>query len=106
MSELNIPQEATISLLDDGVSLKGNLLFSTVSSIFLDGCKKIKNHQSNTVVIDMSKVEKIDSAGIALLLDWKRLCDTHNKNYQLKGVSRQALSLIATNKLESLLNLN
>ncbi len=105
MSELNTPQNATVSLLDNGVSLSGNLLFSTVSSILAVGGKMIDSHKSASIVIDMSKVAKIDSAGIALLLDWKRLCDTHNKKYQLKDVSQQSLSLINTNKLKAMLNL-
>jgi len=106
MSELKTLHEATVFLLEGGISLKGDLLFSTVSSVFAEGCKLIKNHKSSAVDIDMSNIEKIDSAGIALLLDWKRLCDAHNKKYQLKNLSQQALSLISTNKLEPLLNVN
>lgn len=106
MSESQVPQMTTVSMLDNGVSLSGNLLFSTVSSILTVGCAMIENHKAGAIAIDMSEVGKIDSAGIALLISWKRLCDTNNKKYQVKGASQQAISLISTNKLEKLLNLN
>jgi phospholipid transport system transporter-binding protein len=106
MSQSTISQTTTVSLCKDGVNLEGNLLFSTVSSILTMGAKMIDNHQAGAVEINMSAVDKIDSAGIALLLDWKRLCDAQNKKYQLTHVSKQALSLIKTNKLEALLNLD
>ena len=104
MRKSQVPQTTTVSMLKDDVSLKGNLLFSTVSSILTEGCTMIANHKAGTITIDMSEVEKIDSAGIALLLAWKRLCDENNKKYQLKDVSQQAISLISTNKLEKILN--
>ena len=105
MSELQVPQTTTVSMLENDVCLRGNLLFSTVSSILTVGCTMIANHKADTITIDMSEVEKIDSAGIALLLAWKRLCDANNKKYRLKGASQQVISLISTNKLEGILNL-
>ncbi len=105
MSESQGVQTTTVSLLDNGVSLKGDLLYSTVSYVFTQGRAMLENHNAFAIAIDMSEVEKIDSAGIALLLAWKRLCDENNKNYQLKGTSQQATSLINTNNLEAVLNL-
>ena len=106
MSESQVPQTTTISTLENGVILRGNLLYSTVAPILTIGSEMIQNHKADVIAIDMSEVVKIDSAGIALLLAWKRLCDKNNKKYQLEGASQQAVSLISTNKLEKLLNLD
>jgi phospholipid transport system transporter-binding protein len=106
MSQSQVPQTTTVSMLENDLSLRGNLLFSTISSILTVGCKMIENNKADTITIDMSEVEKIDSAGIALLLAWKRLCDSNNKKYCLKGTSQQVISLINTNKLEKILNLS
>jgi phospholipid transport system transporter-binding protein len=106
MSQSQVPQTTTVSMLENDLSLRGNLLFSTISSILTVGCKMIENNKADTITIDMSEVEKIDSAGIALLLAWKRLCDANNKKYRLKGASQQVISLINTNKLEKILNLS
>lgn len=95
-----------ITVTEKGLSLKGSLLFSTVSSILSEGCSLLENHNSDSINIDMSSVDKIDSAGISLLLAWRRLCDTSSKKLQIIGAQEQAISLITTNKLEYLLNIS
>jgi len=97
---------ASITPSDRGVDLSGSLVYSTVSSILSTACKHLENHQSDSISIDLSKVEKIDSAGIALLLDWKRYCDKNNKKFKIVGAQANATSLITANKLQSIFDLN
>ncbi|MCF6190035.1 MAG: STAS domain-containing protein [Cocleimonas sp.] len=91
---------------DKGIDLKGSLVYSTVSSVLSEGCKLLEGHQENSINISLADVKRIDSAGIALLLEWKRLCDQNNKNYQVVGAQEQALSLITTNKMQNILHLS
>ena len=90
---------------DKGVDLKGSLVYSTVSSVLSEGCKLLENHQTDSISINLADVKRIDSAGITLLLEWKRLCDKNNKSYQVVGAQAQAVSLITTNKMQGVLSL-
>ncbi len=99
------PASASVSTSDKGVDLVGSLVYSTVASILSEGGKHLENHQADSISINLSKLERIDSAGITLLLDWKRLCDKQNKKFQVVGAQAQATSLITTNKMQGVLNL-
>ncbi len=96
----------SVIVTNNGVDLKGNLTFSAVSSVLSEGCKLLESHQADSVNINLADVKKIDSAGIALLLEWKRLCDRNNKSYQVVGAQKQAISLITTNKVQGILHLS
>ncbi len=90
---------------EEGFNLCGELSFSNASVVL----KKAKAHfddiQVNSVTIDLSKLEKIDSAGIAVLLAWKRLSNIKNKKLHIINAQEQIVSLIKTNKLHSVLNI-
>ena len=101
-----LPTTASIIPSDKGVDLKGSLTFSTVPSILSEGCNFLENHQTDSISINLADVKRIDSAGITLLLEWKRLCDKNNKTYQIVGAQKQAISLITTNKMQGILNLS
>lgn len=94
-----------VTFTEKGIRLSGELVFSTVSQVMKEGCLHLENHKADSIIIDLSEVKKIDSAGITLLLAWKRLCDMVNKNFQVNGSQEQATSLITTNKLHKILNL-
>ena len=104
-TEISPSTELSIITTDKGVDLVGNLTFSTVSSVLAEGYKLLESHQADAVNINLADVKKIDSAGITLLLEWKRSCDKNNKNYQVVGAQEQLVSLITTNKMQSILNL-
>lgn len=97
--------QVKVNLTDKGISLAGNLIFSTVSDVLQQGSTHLENHQANEISINLSEVNKIDSSGIALLLGWKRLCDSQNKSYAIEAAQDQATSLITTNKMHQVLNL-
>jgi len=105
-AEISSPTPLSITATDKGIDLKGSLTFSTISSVLSEGRKFLENHQADSVTIDLSNVKRIDSAGIALLLEWKRLCDKKNKRYQVVEAQEQAISLITTNKMQGALNLS
>jgi ABC-type transporter Mla MlaB component len=106
MGETQTVDTISVNTIEDGLTLKGRLLFSTVSSVLREGGSLLENHKADSINIDMSGVEKIDSAGITLLLAWKRLCDANNKKFHINHAQKQVISLITTNKLEGLLNLS
>ncbi len=98
---------STIEPFEQGFRLNGDLTFSTVSDLVESGKALIhngtKSATENEINIEMSSVKKLDSAGIALLLEWKRECQLENKTCHFKHLSQQAISLIKTYKLQSVL---
>ncbi len=104
-TEISPSAPLSVVTTDKGIDLKGSLTYATVSSALSDGCKILASHQADLVSINLADVKRIDSAGITLLLEWKRLCDKNNKNYQVIGAQEQAVSLITTNKMQGVLSL-
>jgi len=107
MNDVQTVNTASVTKTEGGISLKGNILFSTVSSVLYEACTHLEHNieisKTDLIVVDISAVEKIDSSGISLLLAFKRLCDSHHKIIHISGAQPQAISLITTNKLHKIL---
>ena len=91
-----------LTVTDTGLQLAGPLQFDTVSALLEIAEKELDQVKLDTVVIDMEKVNRIDSAGVSLLLEWKRQLQAKNKSFVIKGMQDQVLSLLKTYRLQSL----
>jgi len=91
---------------ENGLSVSGNLLYSNVSSVIAKGIKQLESHNADSIVIDLSQVNKIDSAGITLFLAWRRLCEAKGKSFRINAAQEQPRSLITTNKMHLVLNIS
>lgn len=58
------------------------------------------------IIVDLSQVERADSAGVALLLDWWRQAQNHNTQIHYSGAPAQMLDIIRFCALEDVLPLN
>lgn len=95
--------QANIKPIKQGFHINGDLVFSSVSKLIDKGKEQINLSETECIQINLESVEHIDSAGIALLIDWKRHCLTVNKTCIFKNSSPQAKSLIETYQLNSAL---
>lgn len=50
-------------------------------------------HKGDSFCLDLSEVGHCDSAGLALLIEARKLCVRANKRFEVKGLSTQMLSL-------------
>lgn len=98
MSEI----KTSVRLSDKGLDLTGELTFSTASSLLAKGSSLLDKITVNPLLINLDKVSRLDSAGIALLLEWKRDADKKDQQFLLGGTKEQATSLIETYKLQAL----
>jgi ABC-type transporter Mla MlaB component len=57
------------------------------------------------LVLDFSKVDRVDTAGIAVILSWTRLAQKNQQSFEVKGLPTQALALIQNSGLTALLPL-
>lgn len=60
-----------------------NLTFDTVESDRTRLLKYVQAPESELVRLDLSQVKQCDSAGLALLIEAKRLCRRYNKPFEI-----------------------
>ena len=102
----NTNNQADITANGNGLKVTGALVFASASSL-LEKSKLLLDSQiqssAATVNLDCSQVTRIDSAGIALLIEWKRACNQHRKPLSISKLPDQAKSLIETYRLKDVL---
>ncbi len=89
-----------------GLELSGNLVYSSASAADKAAKTLLEKHLGSLISIDCKNMTKLDSAGIALLLDWKRWCDNNKKQFELKNINDNAMALISSYKLNKILNIS
>ena len=70
---------------DNVLSVQGDLDVYSVAEAIKQGCHLIDINESFTV-IDLSQVEKIDSAGLAFVIELMKVARKQNKNLLFKNI--------------------
>ena len=86
--------------------ITGALVYSSASSLLEKSMLLMKSQfktDDSGINFDCAEVTRIDSAGIALLIEWKRACDKNNKQFSITNLPDQAKSLVETYRLEDAL---
>lgn len=65
--------------------------------------KQIFEFKSDTIQLDLHEVTACDSAGLALLIEAKRLCQQHNKGLNIIGASESIYALAEFCGVQSIL---
>ena len=90
-----------INQLSDGtIVVRGALHLDTVSSLFR--CIDFSQYAEHTAEIDLSQVVSVDSAGVALCLDWITQAADKDVNVIFRGMSKQMQRLVSMNQLDDL----
>jgi len=95
----------SITKTDQGMALTGNLVYANVTELLNQGHQYIEqslDSNLNEFIIDCKEIQRIDSAGISLLLEWQRKSNKVKKACHFIGVSDQAESLLKAYQLQSL----
>lgn len=91
--------QAEIKRVDQGFHISGDLVFSTVLALIDKVKEQLNQLDSDAIDINLSSVKHIDSAGVALLISWKRDCLAVNKTCNFQSVPQQAKALLETYNL-------
>lgn len=86
---------------DTSVSLSGELTF-TDHAAFLEITSRLFGTQSGSVVVELSKLEFIDSAGLGMLLIARDAAKNANRSMVLRGPQGQVKRMFAVTKFDSL----
>lgn len=84
---------------DNEYDLQGNLTYDTVPDLFKRNSRAI----SGSVILNLSQVERVDSAGLALLVEWSCQARERGEKLVLKNVPDQLKSLIDASGLREIL---
>ncbi len=88
----------------DGVVLEGELTFETVPDL-LECEGQLFGKGDETVRIDLSRIRRSDSAGLALLVAWTRAARRHGCRLRFVAVPAQLLAMARVSGLAPLLGL-
>ena len=83
-------------------SLSGAMTFRTVERILREGEQLFEAH--TRLEIDLSGVEKADSAGLALLLEWITWANHTVREIRFTGMPERVLAIARTTEVEALLS--
>jgi len=90
---------------DDGsFALTGSLSFKTVTALRNQGIDLF--NASDALVIDLSEVQRSDSAGVALLIEWMRYAQSQDKPISYLNTPSQMLAIVRASSLDSILPLS
>lgn len=81
------------------LKIGSTLNFSNVDELLKDN---VVNHASDAVLLDLSATQHVDSAGVALILRWLRICQNKGVEFTLQGVSEQLQTLLDAYDLEKI----
>lgn len=98
--------DTDITANGNGLKVAGALVFSCASALLQKSERLLASQiqsSATTVNLDCSEVTRIDSAGIALLVEWKRACNKKNKPFAVLNLPDQAKSLVETYRLKDVL---
>ena len=86
---------------DDGLfEVDGPMTFETASELLRQGTEAIKS--ARDIRIDLQSVQRIDSAGLALAIEWLRIAQREQSKLSIIGQSDQMKALVAASNLEAL----
>jgi phospholipid transport system transporter-binding protein len=84
---------------DDGVlEVSGRLTFQTVPDILAQAAPTL-SRAGSAVTVDMRRVEAVDTAGIALMLEWLGQARAQQRTLTFINISSQARHLIGASGL-------
>ncbi len=79
------------------------LTFNTVQADNQRLLKLLKDHKTTSIRLALDEVKQCDSAGLALLIEAKRLCKQHQKPLTIVGMSKNIAALAEFCGVEAIL---
>ena len=90
--------------LGNGVFRVGSeLTTESAPALWAQSRKLFPPTEASAIKIDVNNVLQVDSGGLALLVAWSRWANFREKQFSLRGASKQLVTLIENNHLEKLL---
>ncbi len=82
-------------------ALHGAMSFATAQNILKQSEKLFARHDA--LQIDLSGVDKADSAGLALIIEWKSQASDRSANIRFRNVPESLLAIARTSEVQDLI---
>ncbi|MDA1106926.1 MAG: STAS domain-containing protein [Proteobacteria bacterium] len=84
--------------------LAGELSFATVPQVYVQG-GELFDSTAAILVLDLGGIERTDSAGLALLVEWLRQARHQRRDLRFRNIPAQLLAIAKASGLENILPL-
>lgn len=92
---------------DDGVArISGDLGLDTVAGIYQQAGEALRHDGERVDIVDLDAVERIDSSGLALLLQWQAAREREDARLEIRNAPDDLLRLARLCGAEDLLRLS
>lgn len=96
---------AQLTLADDGrLLLTGELSMGTVPILLKQGY--LQDRSDAEIRVDLQGVERADSAGVALLIEWQRTASRQQRRISFQNIPPQMLAIARLSGVDELLSLS
>lgn len=99
MSDARLQREA-----DGRLQLQGELSFATVPALWRHSLELLSAEEQ--ICVDLKQVQRSDSAGLALLVEWMRAAKRLGKPVQFLNMPQQMLDIARVSSLDQVLPLS
>ena len=83
--------------------LKGRLSFNSVPLLWSQYKDDLLADTSSSIEIDLSRLKRSDSSGLALLIEWYRSAEQHHKSIIFSNVPAQMMDIARVSELDKIL---
>ncbi|MFN3235021.1 MAG: lipid asymmetry maintenance protein MlaB [Gammaproteobacteria bacterium] len=92
-----------IALKGNTLKVSGDVVFNTVNAIINASAPLLKSI-SGDILVDLNNVDRVSSAALALLMNWKRFAKSQHKNIQFLNVPDKLQSIAQVCGVKNLLS--
>jgi len=83
--------------------LKGQLSFNSVPLLWSQHKDDLFDDTSNSIEIDLSRLKRSDSSGLALLIEWYRNAEQQHKSITYSNLPAQMMDIARVSGLDEIL---
>lgn len=106
MSDTKTLSPISLTMADDGcIHLAGELSFKTVPDFFSTN-RDVLRQINNNLDVDLNGINRADSAGIALLIEWQRQAQQQKRTICFHNIPQQLLAIARLSGVETILTLS
>lgn len=105
MNAVSAELPADVSFADGQLNVSGVLNFDTVPDVLARTASWVKTG-TDRATIDLARVQRADSAGLALMVEWLRLARSVGRTLMFAQIPEQVRQLIRVNGLGRAFNVD
>jgi len=102
VKSVSAPATADVAFADGRLSVSGMLTFDTVPDAYARSAAWVSGGAAASV--DLARVQRADSAGLALMVEWLRLARIAGRGLKFIQIPEQVHEIIRVNGLERAFN--